>query len=100
MKCMMDKRVSACLLVSIKLDSGASSGSMNQVRGPGVCAGGLGRQRGCAGAQGIHKCMRACEPRECRVCACTSEVLLLPAEEEERDLSVFMFYASPVCRYC
>lgn len=32
------------------------------------------------------------------VCACTSELLLLPAKENERDLSVLMFYASPVGR--
>lgn len=63
---------------------------MKQVRGPGVCAGVLGRQRGCAGAQGIHKHVRACEPREWSVCACTGEFLLLPAKEEERYLSVYI----------
>lgn len=32
------------------------------------------------------------------VCACASELLLLPAKENERNLSVFMFYVSPVGR--
>lgn len=32
--------------------------------------------------------MCACEPRECCACACTTDLLFLPAEEEEGDLPV------------
>lgn len=67
---------------------------MKQVRGAGICADVLGRQRSYAGAQESHKCSCACEPREWYVCAYTSELLLLPAEKEERDLSVFVLLKS------
>ena len=66
-------------------------------------AGVLGGQRGCAGTQGIHECacVCACEPEECYVCACTSDLLSLPAQEEKETwLSVLVFYVSPVRRCC
>lgn len=47
-----------------------------------IRAGVLGRQRGRASAQRICKCARACEPRDCPVCACTSDLLSLLAEWE------------------
>ena len=48
------------------------------------------RQRGCAGTQGICECTCACESRECRVCAFTSELLSLAAKEEEGDLAAYI----------
>ena len=33
------------------------------------------------------------------MCACTSELLSLPAEEEEETF-LCLFYVSPVCRCC
>lgn len=38
-------------------------------------------QRGCAGTWVIHKYVCACEPGECHECACSSDLLPLPAQE-------------------
>lgn len=45
--------------------------------------------------------VRPCKPSECRVRAFTSDLLVLPAKEEESIwLSGLVFYVTPVCRCC
>jgi len=46
-------------------------------------AGVAGRQRGCAGTQGIQEHACACESRECCLRAFTTELQSPPAREEE-----------------
>lgn len=45
-----------------------------------------------------HECACACETLECGVCACASDLLFVPAPEEEgRWLLVLVFDLGPVC---
>lgn len=61
----------------------------------------LNQQKSHASTWEICKCASACEPRVSCVCACTSDLLPLSAEEEEGAwLSGVVFYVSAVCRCC
>lgn len=65
-----------CLLISTKLDQlPRRVDPLGWVREPEIQAGVQGEQRGCSGSWGIHKCRHVCEPGECRVCACTSDLV-------------------------
>ena len=78
---------------STKLDQPASRQPLRQVRG-------LGSRRGYWADRG-RECARACASLESRVCACTSDLLSLPAQEEEGTwLPVLVLNVGPVCRYC
>lgn len=89
----------AGLLLRTKLDQPASRMSVKRVRGPGqqyqMDRGAMLALRGSAN---VHVLVNR---ENGVVCACTSELQSLPAEEEEGSwLSILGFYASPICRCC
>lgn len=63
---------------------------MKKVRGLGI-TGVSDRQTGRGGTAGICECVCTCEPRGHCAYACTSDILSLPAEEEEGDLPVYAY---------
>ena len=64
-------------------------------KGAGMQAGVPSGQMGLASTRGNHKCACVCEPGECHTCAYTSDLLPLPAQQEEETwLSVLVFYES------
>lgn len=83
------------LLKIFKLDQPVSREPVKQVRGPEIQTGLPGRQ-----SRDLQTCVCACEPRECFVCACTSDLSLPAQAEEETWLPMLVFYLIPVCRCC